>query len=180
MYNKVCKKCLNAFWNDCNNVLQQQQSGLRPAYSTVTDVNCCCVCHYIINSLNKKRHCAALFVDLSKVFGSVDLTFLLNKLYRVGFEVSVKSHLCGWVQTVVADGFISSPQMVDKGVPQGSILGSLLFTLLMKNIYFPTHHCNTHFSEFRVCFQCHCKPGILQFKVWFQWPTDLFNLMCNV
>lgn len=40
------------------------------------------------------------------------------------------------VQTVVAEGLKSSPQMVDKGVPQGAILGSLLFILYINIIEF--------------------------------------------
>lgn len=50
------------------------------------------------------------------------------------------------VQTVVAEGLKSSPQMVDKGVPQGAILGSLLFILYINIIEFILiQHWNIHF-----------------------------------
>lgn len=103
----------------------------------------------IVNSLDKKQHCAALFVDLSKAFDIVDLNILLNTLLFVGFDDSsyswLKSYLSGRIlAAVVADGFKSSPQIIDKSVPPGSISGPLLFTMYT-NIYFPTQHNNVHF-----------------------------------
>lgn len=51
------------------------------------------------------------------------------------------------IQTVVADGFKSSPETVVKVVPQGSISGSLVFSLYVPvyNIYSPTEHCHVYF-----------------------------------
>lgn len=57
---------------------------------------------------------------------------LLNMMLSMGFHDSsyswFKSYLSSKIQTVVVDGFKSSPQMVDKGVPYGSTLGLLLYT----------------------------------------------------
>lgn len=43
------------------------------------------VINYLIGALDRKQHCAALFVDLSKGFDSVDHELLLNKLRDAGF-----------------------------------------------------------------------------------------------
>ena len=55
------------------------------------------------------------------------------------------SYLSGWKQAVFADGVRSSSLVIDKGVPQGSILRPLLFTLYINNMLLPSLNCNVHY-----------------------------------
>ncbi len=132
---------------EVNNILQPQQSGFRPAHSTITAA--ALVVNDIINSPDNRLHCAVLFIDLSKAFDTVDHNILLSKLVSLGFDNSsinwFRNYLSGRTQAVVADGSRSSLLSVDKGVPQGSILGPLLFTLYINNIFPSSVSCNFHY-----------------------------------
>lgn len=90
---------------------------MRADHSTITAT--AAVVNDTINLLDKQPHSAALFVDLSKTFDTVDNNNVLYKPLTVGFDVSAytwfKSYHPG---RVVADGFKSNLQMVDKCVPQ--------------------------------------------------------------
>ena len=73
-------------------------------------------------------------IDLQKAFDTVDHNILCKKLEAMGIE-SVdwfKSYLDNRKQVVSVDGVESEPLNIKCGVPQGSILGPLLFSLLHK------------------------------------------------
>ena len=76
---------------------------------------------------------AAIFFDLSKAFDTVPHLCLLQALSNVGVSGRLhdwfKSYLTGRSQCVVLDGMSSLPISVGSGVPQGSILGPLLFLI---------------------------------------------------
>ena len=137
---------LRAFLN-IHNLLQPQQSGFRPGHSTVTATTL--VTNNILDGLDNHRHFAAIFIDLSKAFDTVDHQILIQKLSSIGLdELSVRwfsNYLSGRTQAVVADGFKSSALSINKGVPQGSILGPLLFTIYVNNIAVPSLNCDVHF-----------------------------------
>ncbi len=123
---KVLESLVNVQLRDfleVNNILQPQQSGFRPGHSTITAVTL--VVNDIVNSLDNRKHSAALFIDLSKAFDTVDHNILLNKLISLGFDNSsinwCSNYLTGRTQAVLADGFRLSLLKVHKGVPQGSI-----------------------------------------------------------
>ncbi len=67
-----------------NNILNDHQSGFRAGHSTI--IAALLVTDDIINSLDSKKSCAALFVDLSKAFDSVDHNLLLQRLRSLGFS----------------------------------------------------------------------------------------------
>ena len=78
-------------------------------------------------------------MDLSKAFDCLPHDILLSRLPAYGLcydSVNVlKSYLSGRTQQVKLNGIVSSWSAIKKGVPQGSILGPLLFNVFTNNIF---------------------------------------------
>ena len=91
-----------------------------------------------------------IYLDYAKAFDKVDHNILLNKLKNIGITGKVlqwiKAFLSDRTQTVVINGNKSRPAKVISGVPQGTVLGPLLFLVYVNDIY----NCinNVHISSF--------------------------------
>ena len=141
LVNNQLKVFLNSF-----PILSPHQSGFRAKHSTVSATSL--VLNDIVSALDKKLFCAALFIDLSKAFDTVDHILLLQRLSYIGFN----SDACRWFENYLSDrqqcvkvGPIKSDFLhVSKGVPQGSILGPILFILYINNIVNTLKNCNIH------------------------------------
>ena len=87
----------------------------------------------VTEALDNNEHCIGVFIDLSKAFDTLDHYILLEKLKLYGIRGQVnkllQSYLTGREQYVRLDKGQSQKLPIDYGVPQGSILGPLLFLI---------------------------------------------------
>ena len=86
-----------------------------------------------IEAVESGQLSVACFLDLSAAFDVVDHPLLLDKLRLYGFSGCalewISSYLSGRSQAVYIDGFMSAALPLSSGVPQGSILGPLLYVV---------------------------------------------------
>ena len=89
--------------------------------------------------LDNKGKTGVLLTDLSKAFDCLNLELPIAKLSAYGFDyMSLKlihSYLSDWLQRVKVNSSYSSWWEIIFGVPQGSILGSLLFNMYLSDIF---------------------------------------------
>ena len=147
-------KLLESFVNEqvtsflsLNAILCPYQSGFRAGHSTTTAATV--VVNDLATAIDNKLSCAALFIDLSKAFDTVNHDILLAKLASLGFDnISLKwfnSYLHGRTQCLNVSGITSAVLETKNSVPQGSILGPTLFSLYINDIWSPSEECKAHF-----------------------------------
>jgi hypothetical protein len=119
-----------------NHWLYEGQHGFRPGYSCKSRV--IAACQDIRDSLDNVDRIDAIFVDFSKAFDLVSHGRLLAKIANSGVDarvvVWIREFLLGRTQRVRVRGELSEEVRVTSGLPQGSVLGPLLFLAYINDI----------------------------------------------
>ena len=130
----VCKHMVNYLLQ--NNLISENQHGFMKGKSTATN---------LVETLNewtamldRRTPIDSIYIDLAKAFDSVSHPKLLHKLRKIGFGGEVlswlQSFLTGRQQSVIVGNSRSTPQPVVSGIPQGTILGPLLFNIYIDEL----------------------------------------------
>ena len=130
----VFNRCIEFI--DNNNLLNEKQFGFRAKHSTYMAIMQ--LIDKVNNAVERNKTTLGVYLDLSKAFDTIDHTILLYKLEHYGFRGVVKDWFTDYLnnrkQFVSYNGTKSEHKTILCGVPQGSILGPLLFIIYINDI----------------------------------------------
>ena len=135
VFEKEVFRQLYEYFNE-NSLLSKFQSGFRPGYSTLSAL--IQMCDSWFENMDNGKLTGVVFLDIRKAFDSIDHEILLKKLKFygvVGTEYDwFQSYLTNRYQQTFLNGFLSKKKKIICGIPQGSILGPLLFLIYINDL----------------------------------------------
>lgn len=130
-----------------NNLNNFYQSGFRANHSCTSALMN--ITDDILAATDQNKMTALVLLDFSKAFDTIDHDILISILHFIGFTNSacmlIANYLNEREQKVVINDQMSTSLNITRGVPQGSILGPLLYTIYTINFDSYLQHCQYHF-----------------------------------
>ena len=149
---KCMEKCIFKYIHNflvLYKIITSHQSGFRPKDSTVYQLLCLASDFY--RALDMGKEIRIVFCDISKAFDKVWHKGLLFKLRKIGIDSNLllwfENYLSNRQQQVVINGKVSTLLTVGAGVPQGSILGPLLFLIYINDLVDDIESCIKLFAD---------------------------------
>ena len=165
---------------ETNKLLNENQGGFRKGKSTISTI--AAFTDDILKGLNEKQYTVACFIDLRKAFDTINHEILLKKIVAFGVTDKIKLWITNYLknrqQKCTVNGRTSSELLIRCGVPQGSILGPLLFLMYINDIDDGLIHSKVQlYADDTVIYASHEDEGVAH--LWVSEDLKVLSNWCN-